>query len=137
MAKTNDTASWWRHQLAARPVWMQPLMLFCIYMALIYMPWDIFVKPVAEDQEVWFGYMFTGCGQSNRAVALDCLRSRCLGFLAYEVLDVAMGGTLLRADCHWHGSLDIALSERSSRVCGCYCWSVVLCVSLGLAQGET
>ena len=35
-------------------------MLFCLYMALVYMPWDIFIKPVAEDQEVWFGYMFTG-----------------------------------------------------------------------------
>ena len=47
-------------QWRARPLWMQPLMLFCIYMALIYMPWDLFVKPVAQDQEVWFGYMFTG-----------------------------------------------------------------------------
>lgn len=39
---------------------MQPLLLFCVYMALVYMPWDIFIKPVAEDKEVWFGYMFTG-----------------------------------------------------------------------------
>lgn len=35
-------------------------MLFCLFMAVAYMPWDIFVKPVAEDQEVFFGYMFTG-----------------------------------------------------------------------------
>ena len=60
MSHATETTSWWQHQLTARPVWMQPLMLFCIYMAVIYMPWDIFVKPVAEDQEVWFGYMFTG-----------------------------------------------------------------------------
>lgn len=24
------------------------------------MPFDIFIKPVATDQEVWFGYMLTG-----------------------------------------------------------------------------
>jgi hypothetical protein len=29
-------------------------------MALIYLPWDIFVKPIAADQEVWFGILFTG-----------------------------------------------------------------------------
>ena len=52
--------SLWQAQLSARPLWMQPLLLFCLYMAVVYMPWDIFVKPVAQDQEVWFGYVFTG-----------------------------------------------------------------------------
>lgn len=45
-----------------RPFWMNGLMLFCAFMAFIYVPWDLFIKPVAEDQEVWFGYMFTGWG---------------------------------------------------------------------------
>jgi hypothetical protein len=39
---------------------MNAVLLFSAYMAFIYMPWDIFVKPVAEDQEVWFGVLFTG-----------------------------------------------------------------------------
>ena len=43
-----------------RPWWMSATMVFCAFMAFIYMPWDIFWKPVAEDQEVWFGILFTG-----------------------------------------------------------------------------
>jgi len=43
-----------------RPAWMNVTMIFCAYMAFIYMPWDIFVKPMAEDEEVWFGVLFTG-----------------------------------------------------------------------------
>ena len=49
-----------RKLLNGRPHWMNALMLFCIFMTFIYMPWDIFIKPVAVDQEVWFGFMFTG-----------------------------------------------------------------------------
>ncbi len=33
---------------------------FCIYMTFIYLPFDLFIKPVAVDQEVWFGFMLTG-----------------------------------------------------------------------------
>ncbi len=43
-----------------RPWWMSAIMIFCAYMAFVYMPWDIFVKPVADDEEVWFGLLFTG-----------------------------------------------------------------------------
>jgi hypothetical protein len=43
-----------------RPVWMNVLMVFCAYMTFIYLPWDLFVKPVADDQEVWFGILLTG-----------------------------------------------------------------------------
>jgi len=39
---------------------MNALMVFCAYMAFVYVPWDFFLKPIAEDQEVWFGVMFTG-----------------------------------------------------------------------------
>lgn len=46
--------------LRMRPHWMNALMLFCAYMTFIYLPWDIFLKPLAEDQEVWFGLLFTG-----------------------------------------------------------------------------
>ena len=33
---------------------------FCVYMTFIYMPFDLFVKPVAEDHEIWFGFALTG-----------------------------------------------------------------------------
>ncbi len=51
---------WLKDLFRDRPVWINALMIFSSYMAFIYMPWDIFWKPVAEDQEVWFGIMFTG-----------------------------------------------------------------------------
>lgn len=39
---------------------MNLIMLFCLYMTFIYMPFDIFFKPVAEDEEVWFGITLHG-----------------------------------------------------------------------------
>jgi short-subunit dehydrogenase len=51
----------WLHDIFRdRPWWMNAIMVFCGFMAFIYMPWDIFWKPVERDQEVWFGVMFTG-----------------------------------------------------------------------------
>ncbi len=35
-------------------------MLFCAYMAFIYMPFDLFWKPVEQDMEVWFGFGLHG-----------------------------------------------------------------------------
>ena len=49
-----------RSNLKLRPHWMNALMLFCAYMTFMYLPWDVLLKPLAEDQEVWFGLMFTG-----------------------------------------------------------------------------
>ncbi|MEM7218511.1 MAG: hypothetical protein AAF515_09115 [Pseudomonadota bacterium] len=43
-----------------RPWWMNLLFGFCAYMTIVYMPFDIFFKPVAEDEEVWFGFMLYG-----------------------------------------------------------------------------
>lgn len=45
---------------APRPLWMNALFVFCVYMTVIYVPWDLFLKPVENDQEVWFGILFTG-----------------------------------------------------------------------------
>jgi hypothetical protein len=39
---------------------MNATLLFCAYMAFIYVPWDFLFKPVAQDQEVWFGILLTG-----------------------------------------------------------------------------
>jgi short-subunit dehydrogenase len=51
---------WWRERLRQRPWWMNVLMLFCAYMAFVYMPWDIFLKPVAQDAEAWCGFLLRG-----------------------------------------------------------------------------
>jgi short-subunit dehydrogenase len=59
---------WLRHQLGRRPWWMNAMMLFCAYMALLYVPWDLFVKPVAVDEEVWFGVRFHGFAAKALAV---------------------------------------------------------------------
>ncbi len=45
---------------SGRPVWMNLMMLFCAYMTFIYMPYDLFYKPVDQDEEVWFGIMLHG-----------------------------------------------------------------------------
>ena len=49
-----------RGNFRLRPLWMNGLLLFCAYMTFIYVPWDFFIKPVAEDEEVWFGILLTG-----------------------------------------------------------------------------
>jgi hypothetical protein len=54
--------------LAGRPHWMNAVMLFCIFMAVFYVPWDIFIKPAEEDAEVWFGIMFRGTAAKIAAV---------------------------------------------------------------------
>lgn len=53
-------AGWWRDRMARRPTWMNLLLVFCVFMALVYVPWDFFVKPVASDEEVWFGVRLHG-----------------------------------------------------------------------------
>ena len=49
-----------KENLAKRPHWINAVMLFCFYMTFIYLPWDIFIKDLAFDQEVWFGILFYG-----------------------------------------------------------------------------
>jgi hypothetical protein len=49
---------WFTDTLARRPWWMNALLVFCAFMAAVYVPWDLFVKPAAEDEEVWFGILF-------------------------------------------------------------------------------
>ncbi len=44
----------------ARPWWMSLIFGFCLFMTFVYMPFDMFLKPVAADQEVWFGFLLTG-----------------------------------------------------------------------------
>ena len=44
-----------RNELAKRSWWMNLMFAFCLYMTFIYMPFDLFWKPMAGDEEVWFG----------------------------------------------------------------------------------
>jgi hypothetical protein len=43
-----------------RPWWITLLWLFCLYMAIVYLPFDMFLKPIADDREVWFGLALSG-----------------------------------------------------------------------------
>ena len=43
-----------------RPWCINLLGVFCLYMACVYLPFDIFLKPIAEDREVWFGVALSG-----------------------------------------------------------------------------
>jgi uncharacterized protein len=51
---------WFYDVFRERPWWMSACLIFCAYMAFIYVPWDLFVKPVARDEEVWFGIELRG-----------------------------------------------------------------------------
>ncbi len=59
---------WLRALFDGRPWWMNVLMVFCGYMAFVYVPWDLFVKPAAGDEEVWFGILFHGASAKLLAV---------------------------------------------------------------------
>lgn len=45
---------------SGRPWWMNLMMAFCLYMTVIYLPFDLFLKPIADDREVWFGIALAG-----------------------------------------------------------------------------
>lgn len=56
----DKTSEFVRRLFEGRPIWMSVVMIFCFYMTFIYMPFDMFAKPVGEDEEVWFGIILTG-----------------------------------------------------------------------------
>lgn len=43
-----------------RPLWLNVLLAFCVYITFIYSPWDYFSKPVSEAEDVWLGFVFRG-----------------------------------------------------------------------------
>jgi hypothetical protein len=53
---------------ARRPWWLNLILMFSLYMTLIYSPFDVVFKPLAEDEDVWLGFMFTGWGANIGAV---------------------------------------------------------------------
>ena len=55
MAAIDLPAEWTK-----RPWWMNLILGFCIFMTFVYLPFDMFWKPVAADQEVWLGFLLEG-----------------------------------------------------------------------------
>ncbi len=55
MAAIDLPAEWTK-----RPWWMNLILGFCIFMTFVYLPFDMFWKPVAADQEVWLGVLLEG-----------------------------------------------------------------------------
>ncbi len=53
-------ASWLQQRFADRPAWMNALMVFAAYQVFIYSPYDLLLKPLARDKDVWFGIMLSG-----------------------------------------------------------------------------
>ncbi len=49
-----------RAELAKRSWWMNAIFAFCVFMTFVYMPYDIFVKGVEGNDEIWFGFVLTG-----------------------------------------------------------------------------
>ena len=49
-----------RAEWQKRPWWMNLIFGFCLYMTFVYLPYDLLFKPVAEDEEVWFGFVVYG-----------------------------------------------------------------------------
>jgi len=47
-------------ELGTRPWWMNALFAFCLFMTFLYLPFDMFWKPVERDEEVWFGFVLHG-----------------------------------------------------------------------------
>ena len=68
-----------KSELTARPWWMTATWAFCAYMTVFYMPFDLFLKPVAEDAEVWFGFVLRGWA----AKATEPLHWLLYGFATY------------------------------------------------------
>ena len=67
--RANAFSDWLGDALEGRPTWMNALMIFCAFMTFVYVPWDLFWKPLAEDEDVWFGILFTGRAAKLGALA--------------------------------------------------------------------
>ena len=95
---------WLRNIFQGRPWWMSALLVFSGFMAFIYVPWDLFIKPVESDSEVWFGIVFTGWAAKVMAVP------------HWFVYGAAVYG--LRAHACGSSSASVCISCQSWRACG-------------------
>jgi len=56
----NKLFAWLQQRFEQRPWWMNALMVTCALIAYVYIPWDFFFKPVADDREAWLGLLLRG-----------------------------------------------------------------------------
>ena len=88
---------------------MNLIWLFCIYMTFIYLPYDLFFKPVAVDQEVWFGFMLTGWAAKLTApLHWAIYAAGAYGFWKMRWWMWPLGRPLRGADRVGHGDLEPA-----------------------------
>ncbi|MEM8766731.1 MAG: hypothetical protein AAGE43_04760 [Pseudomonadota bacterium] len=79
---------------AKRSWWLNLVLLFCLFMTFLYSPFDVVLKPLAEDEDVWLGYMFTGWAAKAGGV---------VHWVVYGAL--AWGLWFMRPWAWWLGSL--------------------------------
>jgi hypothetical protein len=79
---------------AKRPWWLNLILLFALYMTFIYSPFDVVFKPLADDEDVWLGLVFTGWGAKIGGIA---------HWIVYGAL--AWGLWRMRPWAWWLGSL--------------------------------
>ena len=96
-----------RQDWQRRPVWMNLIFYFCLYMTFLYMPFDLFFKPVAEDEEIWFGFTLTGWwAKATEPLHWLIYGAGAYGFAKMRSLDVALGWGLCSSGCHCHVCLE-------------------------------
>ena len=89
-----------KQNFSLRPIWMNAVMGFCFFMTFIYLPWDIFIKPLAEDQEVWFGVLFYGwLAKLGALLHWFVLRRRIFRIMENEVLAASLDRALHTSSC--------------------------------------
>ena len=105
-------ANWLREGLARRPLWMNAILAFCTYMTFIYLPWDVFIKPLEVDQEVWFGVLFTGWAAKAGALLHWFVYGAGTLTVAHAQLAATVDESVFAADCLWNGLLGTHRSAR-------------------------
>ena len=107
---------WLRALFAGRPTWMNALMVFCGYMAFVYVPWDFLIKPRRGRRGGLVRDPLPRLGrEAHRAAALGDLRGRLVRLPAHEGLDVAVGRRLRRPGRARHAALELHLRGRLRR----------------------
>ena len=79
---------WFLRERACRPWWINLLFLFCIFMTFVYCPWDLFIKPTFNDEEVWFGVMFYG--STAKILAVPHWIIYVMGYLGFKRMSTWM-----------------------------------------------
>ena len=102
-----------RELLGGRPWWINLLWMFCLYMTFIYMPFDFFLKPTAEDREVWFGVALTGFwAKATEPFHWAIYALGAWGFWGMRPWMWPWAAVVLGAGRHWHVGVEPARCSR-------------------------